>query len=177
MNERPPWSHELKWIDIQSGVARFDLVADNATRERIRRVLNLEAIPSLIAELAIKPWLDGIELNGRVTATVTRLCGVSLEPFDEVVDEPISIRVVPAGSANLAPEESGPVIVDLQDDDPPDSLTGDSIDVAGYVVEHLSLALDPFPRKPGAVFTQPTSQPSLSPFSVLAALKQNAPDE
>ena len=164
-------------IDVQSGVARFRLVADDDARERVRRVLNLERIQSLGAELAIEPWLDGVELNGKVTATVTRLCGISLELFEEVVDEPILVRVVPANSANITPEESGPVVVDLQDDDPPDSLTGDSIDVAGYVVEHLSLALDPFPRKPGAVFTQPTSQPSLSLFSILAALKQNTTDE
>jgi len=50
-------------------------------------------------------------------------------------------------------------------------LENDSIDLAAYVVEHLSLELDPFPRKPGAVFEPPAEEGSASPFAVLRKLK------
>jgi hypothetical protein len=50
-------------------------------------------------------------------------------------------------------------------------LDGDRIDPAAYVVEHLALALDPFPRKPGAVFQPPEATPEASLFAVLLELK------
>jgi hypothetical protein len=39
------------------------------------------------------------------------------------------------------------------------------------VIELLALALDPFPRRPDAVFEAPATDAAPSPFSVLAALK------
>jgi uncharacterized metal-binding protein YceD (DUF177 family) len=55
--------------------------------------------------------------------------------------------------------------------DPPDLIEDGIIDLGGYVVEHLALELDPFPRKPGAEFTPPETDPEPSPFAVLARLK------
>ena len=39
------------------------------------------------------------------------------------------------------------------------------------MIEHLALELDPFPRKPGAVFVQPPEPTELSPFAALKSLK------
>ncbi|WP_236627552.1 hypothetical protein [Caulobacter sp. B11] len=43
--------------------------------------------------------------------------------------------------------------------------------MSGYVIEHLALELDPFPRKPGAVFVAPPEPVELSPFAALKRLK------
>ena len=53
----------------------------------------------------------------------------------------------------------------------PEPIEGDVIDLGGYLVEHLSLELDPFPRKPGAVFEQPPEPGEISPFAVLKGLR------
>jgi hypothetical protein len=45
------------------------------------------------------------------------------------------------------------------------------VDLAAYVVEHLALEIDPFPRSPGAEFEPPAALPESSPFDVLRALK------
>ena len=45
------------------------------------------------------------------------------------------------------------------------------IDLGQYAVEQLSLHLDPYPRKDGAVFEQPPEPGEISPFGVLKALK------
>ena len=45
------------------------------------------------------------------------------------------------------------------------------IDLGQYAVEQLALALDPFPRKPGATFVQPEEPAEISPFAALKALK------
>jgi hypothetical protein len=43
--------------------------------------------------------------------------------------------------------------------------------MAAYAEESLALALDPFPRKPGAVFAPPAEPTVLSPFAVLIDMK------
>jgi hypothetical protein len=47
--------------------------------------------------------------------------------------------------------------------------------VAGYVVEHLALELDPFPRKPGATFDYQAPEEETSPFSALKKLTEPKP--
>ena len=43
--------------------------------------------------------------------------------------------------------------------------------LGGYVLEHLALEIDPFPRKPGAVFEPPQTAEIISPFASLRNLK------
>jgi uncharacterized metal-binding protein YceD (DUF177 family) len=62
-------------------------------------------------------------------------------------------------------------------DDPPDVLEGDALDLGAYVVEHLTLEIDPFPRKPGAAFVPPEPEPEASPFAVLKGLKDRGSPE
>ena len=54
-------------------------------------------------------------------------------------------------------------------------LQDDAIDVAGYVIEHLALEIDPFPRKPGAEFDYKSPTQEESPFAVLKNLKTPKP--
>ena len=105
-------------------------------------------------------------------------CGVTLEPFESDLDGEIRIRALPEGSAALGgPDETGSEIdLDPGSDDPPDALEDDRIDLAAYVVEDLSLAIDPFPRKPGVEFAAPEQPGESSPFAVLAKLKGGAAD-
>jgi len=135
-----------------------------------------EAVKSLEAQLQIRPWLDGLEITGRIEAVVTRICGVSLDPFDELIHEPIALRIVPAGSPNAATGVGNELILDPDESDPPDTVAGEVIDLAAVVTEQLALALDPFPRKPGAVFEAVIEEPPPSPFAALARLK-NDPGE
>jgi hypothetical protein len=60
----------------------------------------------------------------------------------------------------------------LDDEDPPEPLPDGFIDLGALAVEFLALALDPFPRKPGAAFDSADSDETPSPFAALAALKQ-----
>lgn len=169
MIEAGPWAYRLSWKDVANGVASLRLVADPAALSRIAAFLDLEAARALSADLAVRPWLDGIEIFGRVEARVTRICGLTLEAFETDVEGDLRVRIVPPGSPNAAPEE---VNADpgggLDAPDPPDELASDAVDVGAYVVEHLALALDPFPRKPGAVFEPPEATDPASPFAALA---------
>jgi uncharacterized metal-binding protein YceD (DUF177 family) len=122
--------------------------------------------------LKLKVWLDGAEITGRFEGVVEQLCGITVETFEQPVFGDVEIRVVPAGSPH-APLESaaGEIELDPGAPDPPDVLEGDTIDLAAYLIEHLALAIDPFPRKPGAVFDYTPETPEESPFAVLKRLK------
>lgn len=162
----------------QRGALKRSLVADEEARARIAKALGLESLGRLEAEMQVRPWLDGVEISGRWSARVGQVCGVTLEPFDSELDGEIHVRALPEGSAALgAPDEAGGELdLDPEADDPPDLLEDDRIDLGAYVVEDLSLAIDPFPRKPGVEFTAPEQAGELSPFAVLAKLKGGAPD-
>ncbi len=166
------WPLPLPWSDIHRAAAPLHLVAGPDTLARVARAIGAEAVTRLEADLTLRPWLDGVEIAGRVEAVVTRICGVTLEAFDERVTEPpLSVRVVPAGSPNAPQAQGRDLIVDLEAEEPPDELTGDALDIGAYVVEHLALALDPFARKPGAVFAPPAASARPSPFAGLTAVK------
>ncbi len=170
------WPQPLPLNDVRKEAVRRHLVADEAARARIAKVLGLDKLIALDAEITVKPWLDGVEIGGTWTARVEQTCGVTLEPFESALDGRLQIRAVPEGSQALAVTEDHEVEMDLESDDPPDMISGDHVDLGTYVVEDLSLAIDPFPRKPGVEFKQPDSGAEISPFAVLAKLKGNLPD-
>lgn len=166
----PPWSVPASLAELHRGPLTFDLAPDAAVRAAIGRLLKLEALPDLTAQVRLTPWMDGVEVQGRWRAVVAQVCGLSLETFQTPLAGEFRVRCVPVGSPHAqSPEDE--VEIDLEADDPPDLLEGDHIDVAAYVVEYLALEIDPFPRKPGAVFEPPATETPPSPFAVLSKLK------
>ncbi len=80
------------------------------------------------------------------------------------------MSLLPVGSPNapVAPEDS---VIDPDAEDPPELIEGDEIDVGALVIEQLALEIDPFPRKPGAVFDPGPEESPPSPFAVLKDFK------
>jgi uncharacterized metal-binding protein YceD (DUF177 family) len=178
LDVRGAWREVVTLAEVQRAMVRRTLEADAAARERIGKALGLDALLGLKAEVRVSPWLDGVEIDGRWRAQVRQTCGVTLEPFDSDLEGELHIRALPQGSAALGgPDEAGGELdLDPDADDPPEMLPDDRIDLGAYVVEDLSLAIDPFPRKPGVEFQAPEQPGELSPFAVLAKLKGGAPD-
>lgn len=161
----PPFSEPLRLNQIGAGVAR-DIEPDEAARARIARTLDLIDLPMFKAHLAVKPAETGWTLSGQVTAHAVQRCGLTLEPLPVEIDESFAIDLVEA-------DPRAPVEVDVDpEDDGPDVVEDGMIDLGVYAVEQLALSLDPFPRKPGAVFEQPEQPAEESPFAVLKQFKQ-----
>lgn len=163
-------SEPLRLNQIGPGVSR-SLTADAAACEAVRRDLGLGAIRALSAEVTVAPAGEGWRLSGRVTADLDQVCGVTLEPLPTRIDTPFSVELV----EGEPPAEDGEVDID-PDHDGPDWVVG-HIDLWAYALEHLALALDPFPRKPGAVFVQPEEAAEVSPFAVLSRLTPRSEGE
>jgi uncharacterized metal-binding protein YceD (DUF177 family) len=167
-----PWPYSVTLGRMGRGQElRFEV--DEAARKELAKTLNLVSIDALEAEVFLRPWMDGAEVSGLIRARVTQICSASADEFEEPIESRFSVRVLPADSENTSPDEHGDLPLDPEGDDPPDVLEDETIDVSGYVIEHLALELDPFPRKPGAVFQQPPELVDLSPFAALKKLKSD----
>ena len=168
------WRHMIRLSDLARGPLSVTLEPDAEARAAIAKELALEGLPALQGRITVRPWLDGAEITGRFTAVVEQICGVTLDPFETQIDGDFVVRAVPAGSPNApADSEGGEVEMDLEAPDPPDVLSSDDLDLAGYLVEHLALDIDPFPRKPGAEFDYEPDVQEESPFAVLKRLKDD----
>jgi uncharacterized metal-binding protein YceD (DUF177 family) len=165
-----PWSIRIPLSDLRRGPITRDLTPDAGVQGAIAQALQLAELKGLSARVRLTPWHDGVELSGEWAAVVTQVCGVSLDPFETPLSGAFQVRCAPLGSELLTQPESE-LEIDLDADDPPDALEQDWIDVAAYVVEHLALDIDPFPRKPGVEFVPPPAETPASPFAVLARLR------
>jgi hypothetical protein len=170
MADADPLRLRVRLSQVQRAALTLDVAADAGQRRAIAEALGLDALERFDAEVDLEPWLDGAEVAVRWRAQVVQTCGVSLDPFDTALAGAFTVNVVPAGSPAAAPE-GHEVSIDPEAEDPPDVLDGEEIDVGAYLVEHLSLEIDPFPRKPGVAFEPPPAERPPSPFAVLKTLK------
>jgi uncharacterized metal-binding protein YceD (DUF177 family) len=171
----PSVTNQLSGLRVRLGEIgragrRFAFEPDDTARADMAKTLGLVSLPRFQAALDASPWLDGAEICGDWSGAVVQTCGVSLEDFETPLSGRFTVRVVPPGSPN-AQDAGAEVDLDPEADDPPDVLDGEVIDLGAYVLEHLALEIDPFPRKPGAVFEPPQTAEIISPFASLRDLK------
>ena len=146
--------------------------ATPAEREELASFYRLPAIAALTATLRLEPWgQGGARVAGAIHGELTQVCVVSLEPFPATVDEDVDVRFAPPTAANsrsTAIEETQ--TFSLADHDEPESVIDGKIDLGSLAAELFALGLDPYPRKPGAVFDEggTDSEPTDSPFAALA---------
>jgi len=138
----------------------------------IAAYLGLLSLEALTAELTLARWRGkGVKVTGAFKADVTQACVVTLEPLPAHVESAFERRFLPEESASFE-DASHEVFVDPEGEDPPEALPRE-IDLGAIVVEELSLALEPYPRKSG-VELQSSDAPTAtrpSPFAALAKLK------
>lgn len=172
-----PWPCEIPLAQVDRGAVKLRLEPSEEQRKAIAKQLDLVSLEALSAEVFLSSWLDGAEVSGVLRARVVQTCSATADDFETSIDARFALKVLPANSQNAPQaEESGDLAADAEGDDPPDVLEGEKIDVSGYVIEHLALELDPFPRKPGAVFVQPPEPVEISPFAALKGLKTKGED-
>ncbi len=167
---------ELDRIPDSGQHERVELDADEC--DRLAAYLSLPAVKACRAELAVVPWRkQGFRIHGDVNADVRYVSVVSLDEFDARISDTMDRYFL---RGNAPGPRADIVTVDPLEDDEPDPLTGNSIDLGVLIVEALALAVDPYPRIPGQTFEQgdgadgqPGEKPDgASPFAVLEQLKR-----
>lgn len=146
------------------------LVASQAECAALALRFGITAVNRFSAALRLTPEAGGaIAIDGRLRAEVVQDCVVTLDPVVQQVDEPVHLRV-------LGAEETA-----SDDPDAPDDVDapGGVADLGEAVAEQLSLALDPYPRAPGAALPDDggaeaaaPEEPRQNPFAALSALRK-----
>jgi uncharacterized metal-binding protein YceD (DUF177 family) len=174
-NKADPWSVPVTVAQIPDTGLHRDIEADRATREAMAEVASLREILSASAALDVTPEGGGrVHVAGRVRARVGQTCVVTLDPIETDIDEEIDLI--------FAPPEQIPDMSDLVDEaaesdtevpDPPEPIVNGVIDLGRLATDALFLGIDPYPRRPDAVFELPqvAADPEDHPFAALKALQ------
>ena len=166
-----PWSVPVTVHEVPLTGSRFALTADAATRAAIAKSADLLGLPRLEATFDLSSHEpNGLHLVGRVSATVQQTCVVTLVPIESEIEESVDLIFLP-GAAPAAGDGRGRVAVEV-DDEELEPLVGDTINLGAIATEFLILGIDPYPRKPDAVFEAPPAENATEhPFAALAKLR------
>ena len=154
--------------------------ADAPQRAGVAQQLGLQKLSQFIGRITIRrAGKFGARVDGQVEADLVQACVVTLEPVPARVSfkvERIYQPPLTGGAGGNAGDNEGLPEEIQMDDETPEPLIGGGIDLGALLVEELSLAIDPYPRAPGATFAgSGEGRDAESPFAALARLKAPRP--
>jgi uncharacterized metal-binding protein YceD (DUF177 family) len=176
MDKANPWSLRLAVAQIPDVGLHRELEANPDQRSGLAALAGVREVSSADAWFDLALMRGGrVQVTGRVTARLGQTCVVTLEPIENDIDEAIDLI--------YAPPEQIPALADLVDDaaetgaaipDPPEPIVDGMIDLGRLATDALLLAIDPYPRKPGAMFELQAApaDPEDHPFAALKSLGQ-----
>ncbi len=124
--------------------------------------MGVPAVLALSCEFLLRrDAAETIHAEGRLSARVIQVCVVTSDEFEAEITEPFTVRFVPEGT------ESEEIDVEAEDEVP---YAGKALDLGEAASEQLALALDPYPRQPGAALPEFDTPPA-NPFAPLGALR------
>jgi uncharacterized metal-binding protein YceD (DUF177 family) len=172
-----PWRAPVMVAHIPDTGLHRELEASAAERQAAAEVAGIREVLSAHASFDVVPKSGGrIHVTGHVRARVGQTCVVTLDPIESEIDEEIDLLFAPEAEARRLAD----LIEEGQDDqeppevaDPPEAIVNGIIDLGRLATDALFLAIDPYPRKPGAVFEAEViaPDPADNPFAVLKALQ------
>ena len=141
--------------DLPAAGRPFRITARVEERRGLARRYGLIAIDGLAAEGLLRPEAAGrrVRLEGRLIADVVQTCVVSLDPVPAHID--VRFERLFGWEVNDEWEDGAgeEIFLDLGSELPAERLSSDVLDLGETIAEQLALELDPYPRKPGALFT------------------------
>ena len=181
-NKNKPEIERIVDLDrMGAGGAALEIVASEAERAALAKRFGFLALPGFSARVTVdrRPG-DQVVVEGRLRGRIVQACVLTLDPVTQDLDDTFRIVFKKDLTDNRDPE-SGETVLSAQVE-APEPLSGNLLDVGEIVAEQLSLAADPYPRRPGAkledVLPRPRRDPRRSasekrrhPFAALAALK------
>jgi Large ribosomal RNA subunit accumulation protein YceD len=177
-NKSDSWSVPITVAQLPDTGLHRDIEADPAACEAMAEVAGLRQILSASASLDVTPQSGGrVRVEGRVRARVGQTCVVTLDPIENDIDERIDVIFAPPGQipqlADLVDEAAES---DAEIPDPPEPIENGVIDLGRLATDALFLGIDPYPRRPDAVFEPPdvVADPEDHPFAALKALRLDA---
>ncbi len=170
----PEFSRRVQLDALGEEEVTREIEATPDERAALAKRLDLVALKRLTATLRLQ-CLAGrplVRVRGDYQAEVVQACVVTLEPVTSRLDGRLS-RCYSSAPFEAAAERE--VLVDIDEDEPPEPVPGDGIDLGEAVAEQLALDMDPYPRSEGAKLERAEwgdGATRESPFQVLGTLKE-----
>jgi uncharacterized metal-binding protein YceD (DUF177 family) len=162
------WSVPIRVDEVPEDGRTVAISADAAVRMAVAKAAAVEAVTRLEATFDLHHrGRSGLHVAGTIEATVRQICVVTLDPVENELSEAVDLVFSPT-----APQGAGETF-EVADGDGPEPLANGVVDLGAVAIEFLILAIDPYPRQPGAVFQPGQSDDAeAKPFAALAALKK-----
>ena len=171
-----PWRASVQVAQIPETGLHREFEAGAAARAAMAEIAGLREISSAHASFDLSLRSRGrVHVAGHVTARIGQTCVVTLEPIENDINEEIDLIFAPEEQIAQTTEESaeGAAGGEAELAEPPEPIVNGTIDLGRLAADVLYLAVDPYPRKPGAVFEPrvAAADPEDHPFAALKALK------
>ncbi len=164
----PEFSRAVEVARLAPGETVFDIAATPAQCAALARRFGLIALDRLAARVAVERVEGGmVRVAAALSATVVQECVVTLEPVTSTLDEQVTLLFGEAG-------DTAAELVLSAETEAIEPICGGFIDIGEAVAQQLSLALDPYPRAPGAATAMPAAdaENAVSAFAALAKWKE-----
>lgn len=169
----PELSRPLKVDRVPLGGIEERIIASPIEREALAKRFDLLDLPRFEALINVdRAEGQMFAVTGHISAEVVQACVVTLEPVPDKIDDTIDVLFAPPHL--IKNDRDGP-LGDTGDAEPPEPIENGMIDLGELAAQHLAMALNPYPRKQGAVLgsleakgkTKTSTDSNVSPFAVL----------
>jgi uncharacterized metal-binding protein YceD (DUF177 family) len=172
-----PWREPVTVAQIPDTGLHREIEASPRERVAMAEVAGLREVVSAHASFDVTPRSGGrVHVGGHVRARVGQTCVVTLDPIENDLDEEVDLVFAPPEQVRQLADliEQGQDGEDVEVPDPPEAIVNGVIDLGRLATDALFLAIDPYPRKPGAVFEPDVTAPDPEdhPFAALSALQE-----
>ena len=176
MSSVDPWRVPVVVAQIPDTGLHRAFEASETVRAAMAEIAGLREIASASASFDLKLGSGGrVHVTGEVHGRVGQTCVVTLDPIENVIDEMIDLIFAPPEQIRslAALVDEAAQSEDEEVPDPAEPIVDGVIDLGRLATDALFLAIDPYPRKPDAVF-EPLAEvkdPADHPFAALKGLQ------
>ncbi len=157
-----------------------EISAEPGERAALARRFGLLSLDRLSATLRLERAgaRNLVRIAGRLAAEVTQACVVTLEPVSARLEKDFTLLYDLDAAAQGEAEGAREVIVEPEAEEPPEPVGQHGIDLGEAVAQQLAIALDPYPRAPGAALPEEPragaggARAAEGPFATLESLKR-----
>jgi uncharacterized metal-binding protein YceD (DUF177 family) len=155
------FSRKISLQRLPARGARYEIAADEGERAALAKRFHLLALDRLVAEVELRRRGEDYRLEAAFEAQVVQECVATLEPVTNQIAERFCLLYQREGGGEASGGRAG---LDLSaEDEDIEPLRGEEIDIGEAVAQQLSLAIDPFPRLPGAAIAAEAADPPNQP--------------
>lgn len=175
---RPEFSRPITVDAVSDRPLTKELAANADERAALARRFGLVSLDRFEAslELRLERGSTAIRVLGRFEADLVQSCVVTLAPVPARLVETVDLLYSLGGRGESQGEE---VLIDVDQDDPPETIGPGGLDLGEALAQQLAVALDPYPRAEGADIealewsASADAEGDEGPFAALAQLRQD----